>query len=127
MNSNSNSSKKGGFDISTSIITKFPFKLCSKNVSDNAKAILRSLMDHIKCNHLNHNDKKYLQDFNEPWYCLSCINMHFPLVNSSSQKWVAFISNNSKQSLILKRPPDLALFKTNLTMPYLKTTVIPKM
>ena len=27
---------------------------------------------HIKCNKLNYNDYKYLQGFNDPWYCISC-------------------------------------------------------
>ena len=55
MNS-SNSSKKRGPDT---IITKFPSKLCPKNVSDNDNAILCHLCQtwvHIKCNHLNYVD-----------------------------------------------------------------------
>ena len=102
-------------------ITKFPSKLCPKNVSDNDNAILCDLCQtwvHIKCNHLNYIDYKYLQGCNEPWYCLSCTTMLFPFGNLNNQKFLGFVNNNndnnnesknSNSSLILKPPPDLAL------------------
>lgn len=43
MNSNSNSSKKGGPDTFTSITTNFPCELCLKNVIDNDNVILYDL------------------------------------------------------------------------------------
>ena len=73
---------------------------------------------HIKCNHLNYIDYKYLQGCNEPWYCLSCTTMLFPFGNLNNQKFLGFVNNNndnnnesknSNSSLILKPPPDLAL------------------
>ena len=114
----SNCSKKREPDTT---ITKFPCKLCPKNVSDNDNAILRDLCQtwvHIKCNHLNYIDYKYLQGCNEPWYCLSCTTMLFPFGNLNNQKFLGFVNNNndnnnesknSNSSLILKPPPDLAL------------------
>ena len=45
----------------------FPCKLCPKNVTDNDNAILCNLCQtwvHIKCNHLNYTDYKYLQGCN---------------------------------------------------------------
>ena len=48
-----NSSKKRGVPDSVTTITKFPCKLCPKNVSDNDNAILCDLCQtwvHIKCN-----------------------------------------------------------------------------
>ena len=100
-------------------ISKFPCKLCPKNVSDNDNAILCDLCQtwvHIKCNHLNYIDYKYLQGCNEPWYCLSCTTMLFPFDNLNNQKFLGFVNNNndnneSKNSntLLLKPPPDLAL------------------
>ena len=113
-------------------IPKFPCKLCPKNVSDNDHAILCDLCQiwvHIKCNHLNYIDYKYLQGCNEPWYCLSCTTMHFPFGNLNNQKFLGFINNNNNDNnndnnnnininnkelevsnsfLILKPPPDLA-------------------
>ena len=126
MNS-SNSSKKREPDTT---IAKFPCKLCPKNVSDNDNAILCGLCQtwvHIKCNHLNYIDYKYLQGCNEPWYCLSCTTMHFLFGNLNNQKFLGFIiiinnnndnnnnnnnnnkSKNSNSSLILKPAPDQAL------------------
>ena len=116
MNS-SNSSKKRGPDT---IITKFPCKLRPKNISDNDNAILCDLCQtwvHIKCNHLNYIDYKYLQGCNEPWYCLSCTAMLFPFGNLNNKTFLGFIGNNnnnnesknSNNSLILKALPDLAL------------------
>ena len=73
---------------------------------------------HIKCNHINYTDYKYLQGCNEPWYCLSCIRMLFPFGNLNNQKFLGFVDNNSdnknesknsNSSMILKPPPDLAL------------------
>ena len=124
INTNNSSKKQGGPDSDTTV-TKFPCKLCPKNVSDNDNAILCDLCQtwvHIKCNHLNYIDYKYLQGCNEPWYCLSCTTMLFSFGNLNNQKFLGFINNNnnnnnnnsneSKNSnsfLILKPPPDLAL------------------
>ena len=129
MNS-SNSWKKG----SDTTITKVPCKLCPKNVSDNNNAILCDLCQtwvHIKCNHLNYIVYKNLQGCNEPWHCFSCATMLFPFDNLNNQSFLDFINNseskNSSSSLILKPPPSLVLFKINLTMSFLRITVIRKM
>ena len=117
MNSkNNNSSRKKGESI-------FPCKLCPKNVTENDDAILCDPCQtrvHIKCNHLNCIDYKYVQGCNEPWYCLSCTNTLFPFGNLSNQSFVTFIGKNNtitsnktknlNSSLLLKPPPDLALF-----------------
>ena len=116
----SNSSKKR--EPNTTTFTKFSCKLCPKNVSGNNNAILCDVCQtwvHIKCNHLNYIDYKYLQGgSNKPWYCLSCITMLFPFGNLNNQKFLGFVHNindnnneskNSNSSLILKPPPDLAL------------------
>ena len=117
MNSKNNSSSinKQGEPI-------FPCKLCPKNVTDNDNAILCDLCQtwvHIKCNHLNYMDYKYLQGCNEPWYCLSCSNTLFPFGNLNNQNFLNFIGNNDtitssetnnlNSSLLLKPPPDLTL------------------
>ena len=74
---------------------------------------------HIKCNHLNYMDYKYLQSCNELWYCLSCTNALFPFGSLNNQNFLNFIGNNNtitssktknlNSSLLLKPPPDLAL------------------
>ena len=100
----------------------FPCKLCPKNVSDNDNAILCNLCQtwvHIKCNHLNYMDYKYIQRCNEPWYYFSCSNTLFPFGNLNNQNFLNFIGNNDtitsseinnlNSPLLLKPPPDLTL------------------
>ena len=109
MNSKNSSSNKGE--------PIFPCKLCPKNVTDNYNAILCDLCQtwvHIKGNHLDYMDSKYLQGCNEPWYCLSCTNSLSLFGNLKNQNFVDFIGNNNTitssetTSLLLKPPPDLA-------------------
>ena len=65
MNSSNTSSKKRGPNTTT---TKFPYKLRTKNVSNNDNGILCNLCQtwvQIKCNYLNYIDYKYSQGCNE--------------------------------------------------------------
>ena len=83
MNSSNSSKKRGGPNRCDTTITRFLCKLCPQNVSDNDNVILCDLCQtwvHIKCNHPNYIDYKYLQGSNEPWYFLSCTAMLFPSV-----------------------------------------------
>ena len=64
-------------------------------------------------------DYKYLQDWNETWYCLSCTNTLFPFGNLNNQNFLDLIDNNNtitssktknlNSYLFLNPPPDLAL------------------
>ena len=61
MTSKNNSSRNKGEQI-------FACKLCPKNVTDNDNPVLCDLCQiwvHIKCNHLNYMDYKYLQGCNK--------------------------------------------------------------
>ena len=100
----------------------FPCKLCGKNVTDNDDTVLCDLCEtwvHIKCNHLNYIDYKYLPGCNDPWYCLSCTNTLFLFDYLNNQNFLTFIGSNKtitsnetknlNSSLLLKPPPDLAL------------------
>ena len=134
MNSkNSNSRSKKGE------LTAFSCKLCSKNVSDYDHAILCEVCQtwvHMKCNHLNCIDDKYLQGCDEPWYCLPCTNTLFPFSNLNNQSFLTFngdnntVSNETKylnSSLLLKPPPNLALLFNQFNNAFLKIAVIQKM
>ena len=71
----------------------------------------------IKCNHLNYLNYKYLEGYNEPWYCLSFTAILFPFGNLNNQKILDFLKNNNNNNndnninnnKILKPPPDLLL------------------
>ena len=116
MNSKNNSSSNNGEPIP-------PSKLCPKNMTGNDNAILYDLCQtrvHIKCNHLNYMDHKYLQGCNKPWCCLSCNNTLLPFGNLNNENFLDFIGNNNNtitssetknlnSSVLLKPTPDLAL------------------
>ena len=115
MNSKSNSSINKWEPI-------FPCKLCPKSVTDNDNVILYDLCQtwvHIKCNHLNYMDYKYLEGCNEPWCCLSFTNILFPFGNLNNKNFLNFIRNdntiinsetkNWNHCLLLKPIPHLAL------------------
>ena len=115
MNSKNNSSSNNGEPIP-------PSKLCPKNMTGNDNAILYDLCQtrvHIKCNHLNYMDHKYLQGCNKPWCCLSCNNTLLPFGNLNNENFLNFIGNNNtitssetknlNSSVLLKPTPDLAL------------------
>ena len=53
---------------------KCPCKICENNVTNSDQAIQCDLCDswvHIKCNDLNYIDYKFLQNFNDPWFCIN--------------------------------------------------------
>ena len=109
MNPNSNNNSKKRESV-------FPCKLWPKNVSDNDYTISYDLCQkwvHIKCNHINFIEYKYLQGCNEPWYCLNTL---FLFGNLNIQNFLTFIGDNTmnetkilNSSLPLKPPQDLAL------------------
>ena len=74
------------------------FKFLAKFVITNCyKAIQCNSWVHIKCNDLNYNDYKFLQNSNDPWFCISCCSENFPfntvkITNSVS----TFYDSNSK-------------------------------
>ena len=91
MTSKNNSSRNKGEQI-------FACKLCPKNVTDNDNPVLCDLCQiwvHIKCNHLNYMDYKYLQGCNKPWYCLCCVNTLFLCGNLKNQNFLNLIGNNN--------------------------------
>ena len=106
--------------------TKFPCKICTKNVSENIKAVqcdLCELCFHIKCNNLNYLGYRYLQNSNESWYCMECCSTIFPFNSLSSNKnflacctntdnntaqWID-LENDQISSLSLKSSSNLEL------------------
>ena len=56
-------------------------KICNININNKDSAIqcdISQFWIHIKCNKLNHIDYKYLQGYNNPWYCISCCGEILP-------------------------------------------------
>ena len=75
---------------------KDPCSSCHKNVNKNHRAILCDICDqwiHLKCNLLNRNDYKKLQNDPSPFFCLPCSSTIFPF---------GCVTNNEFYSLITK-------------------------
>ena len=68
---------------------KFPCTICAKNVQDKDKAVqcdLCELWIHIRFNNLNYLDYRYLQNYDESWYCIESCTTIFPFNSLSSNK-----------------------------------------
>ena len=79
--------------------------------------------NNLKCNHLNYLDYRYLQNYDESWYCIECCSTIFPFNSLSSNKnflacctntdsnitqWKD-LENDHNSSLSLKPSSNLAL------------------
>ena len=107
--------------INVNIIV-YPCKICHVNVNNKKESaaqcdICQSWV-HMKCNKLNQIDYKYLQDSNDPWYCLSCCRNIFPFGTQTNTAFISSImttnsfsqGTKTEESLLsLKLPSDLAL------------------
>ena len=107
----------------------FPCKICNIDINNKGRAVQCDICQfwiHIECNKLNHIDYKYLQEFNDLWYCISCCDEILPFGTLTNKNLTmvnpppvpddhdcftnnndAYISKNS--SLSLKLSSDLSL------------------
>ena len=85
---------------------KFPCKICENNVTYCDQAIQCDLCDswvHIKCNDLNYIDYKFLQNSNDPWFCISCCSKIFPFNSVKNKNFnFNFYSNSKSKSIDYK-------------------------
>ena len=101
----------------------FPCKVCGKNVYDSDQAIQCDLWDYwiqINYNNFTYVGYKFLQNSNDPWYCILCCSQIFPFNSMKSNKnFSMYVSNfhnnkpgktlNSENSLLLKPSENLKL------------------
>ena len=69
---------------------KFPCKICENNAANFDQAIQCDLCDswvHIRCNDLNYIDYKYLQNSNDPWFCISRCSEIFLFSTVKNKTW----------------------------------------
>ena len=92
---------------------KFPCKICENNVTNCDQAIQCDLCDswvHIKCNDLNYIDYKFLQNSNDPWFCISCCSKIFPFNTVKNKNFISnFYDSNSKSKNIDDKNSSLLL------------------
>ena len=70
----------------------YPCKVCNKNVNNNHKSIqcdnkLCNQWVHMKCNLLNNNDYKILQNSDDAFYCIKCIEKNIPFSKLSNNEF----------------------------------------
>ena len=91
---------------------KFPCKICENNVTNCDQAIQCDLCNswvHIKCN-----DYKFLQNSNDPWFCISCCNEIFLFSNVKNKNFIRYFydsnskskKNDDKNSSLLLKPSE---------------------
>ena len=71
---------------------KYPCAKCNRNVAKRHKAICCDICDkwiHIKCNLLNFNDYKKLQNDPSPFYCIQCTSTIFPYGKLTNNEFYA--------------------------------------
>ena len=81
----------------------FPCRTCAKNVLDKDKAVQCVLCEywiHTICNNLNYLDYRYLQIWNESWYCIWSYIKIFPFNSSSWDKNFLPCGINTDSSII---------------------------
>ena len=83
---------------------KFSCKICENNVTNSDQAIQCDLCDswvHIKCSGLNYIDYKFLQNSNDPWFCISWCSEIFPFstVKNKNLSLISVIVTNLKTLL----------------------------
>ena len=92
---------------------KFPWKICENNVTNCDQTIQCDPCDswvHIKCNDLNYIDYKFLQNSNDPWFCISCCSEIFPFSTVKNKTFISnFYDSNSKSKSIDEKNSPLLL------------------
>ena len=102
------------------MIITFPCSICTKAVDDNDYSIYCdkcNLWVHIKCNNLNCLDYQYLNENDDPWFCLKCNIELFPFGTLNNKTFNQYINSNNIQNkdidqdyssnLVLKPPVNL--------------------
>ena len=85
---------------------KFPCTICAKNVQDKDKAVqcdLCELWIHIRFNNLNYLDYRYLQNYDESWYCIDCCSTTFLFNSLSSNRNFLACCKNTDSNIIQRK------------------------
>ena len=91
---------------------KFPCKICKNNVTNSDQAIQCDLCDswvHIKCNDLNFIDYKFLQNSNDPWFCISCCSEIFPFSTVKNKNFISNFYDSNKANNTVDKDSSLLL------------------
>ena len=90
----------------------FSCKNCKNNITNSSKAIQCDLCDswvHIKCGVLDYIDYKFLQNSNDPWFCISCCSETFPFSVVKNKNFISNFYDSSKFKNIVDKDSSLLL------------------
>ena len=85
---------------------RFLCKIYKNNVTNFDQAIRCDLCDswvHIKCGDLNYIDYKFLQNSNDPWFCISCCSKIFLFSTVKNKNFISnFCDSNKSKNIVDK-------------------------
>ena len=90
----------------------FACKICKNNVTNSDQDIQCDLCDpwvHIKYNDLSFIDYKFLQNSNDPWFCISCCSEIFPFSTVKNKNFISNFYDSNKASNIVCKDSSLLL------------------
>ena len=90
----------------------FSCKNCKNNVTNSSKAIQCDLCDswvHIKCNDLDYIDYQFLQNSNDPWFCISCCSEIFSFSAVKNKNFISNFYDSNKSKNIVDKDSSLLL------------------
>ena len=94
---------------------KLPCKICENNVTYYNQTMQCDLCDswaHIKCNDLNYIDYKFLQNSNDPWFCISCCSEIFPFSVVKNKNFISNFYDSNKSKNIVDKDSSFRTFET---------------
>ena len=71
------------------MVVKFPCKICCKSVANSHHAIQCdncNIWVHVKCNRINTQTDKFLQNSSAAWYCIKCSEEIYLFLNISKEE-----------------------------------------
>lgn len=84
------------------VCLKVSLRNCENNVTNNDQAVQCDLSDswiQIKCNGLNYTEYKFLENSNDPWFCISCFSKTFPFNTVKNNKnFISYFHDKNNQS-----------------------------
>ena len=85
---------------------------CKNNVTNSDQAIQCDLSDswaYMKCNDLNFIDYKFLQNSNDPWFCISCCSEISPFSTVKNKNFISNFYDSNKANNIVDKDSSLLL------------------
>ena len=80
------------------MVISFPCSIGAKSIGDDVFCDKCNSWIHIKCNNLNYVNYEYLNDNDDPWFCLKCNSEIFPLGTLNNKTFNLYIDDSNVQN-----------------------------